>query len=301
MGIIRQVLGAARQTDRWDPVRLIVRCWHLIRLAFNPTRHLKVHQALALNDLLETYPRTTFKYLGTYLARSLSVADRAMILTNHYSYLKRQIAEPSLSSILFGRLRLWEESQQPSLFGIYLAFSHPIDREGELSLIFRTDSSDVFTLSFTISPGGVLGVTADHVFLVSRLQGQQGCFEQIRNATKSFGELSPAAMLIAALEGIAQALDIQDVVGVCAQEHVALEETSPTHDFISAYDHFWLSLGARKMNDSFFHIQIPLPEKPIHLIKQHHRSRTLEKRKFKKQIADQVCQAFKDHQGGQPR
>ncbi|MDD5250632.1 MAG: DUF535 family protein [Rhodocyclaceae bacterium] len=292
MEIFRQVVGAARQTDSWDPGLLAVRVLRMCRLVLNPRLHLSVRRALAPTNLAKTYPRTAFKYLGTHLARSLSVTDRAAILAHHYSYLNRRIAAASLTKILFDALPLWQASRESLDLGIYLAFSHPDDREGELSLIFHANATDVFTLSFTISPGRVLGIEAEQAFLVSRLQGSKGCNDKIREISRIVDDVSPAAMLVAALAGMAEALDIKDMVSIGAEEQVAKKVARA-----STYDDFWTSLGARPLHGTFFHVELPLPEKPITQIKQNHRARTNAKRRLKKQIADHVCGEFARHLG----
>jgi uncharacterized protein VirK/YbjX len=286
---ISSAVEGTRQTHHAARGFLKLTIARLLDLLLHPRRFMAVRRALAPTRLAMAYPRTPFKYLGVHLARSLSVADRAAILAHHYSHLNLRVAAPSLSKLLFDTLPLWHTCRQSVDFDICLRLSQPDDREGELSLTFHADSTNVFVLSFTICPGKVFGIAAEQVLLVSRLQGRKRCFEQIKGICKLLDDISPAAMLIAALAGIAHALDIQHMVGISADNQVARTPAK------SLYDDFWTTLGARPLHGHFFHVALPLPEKPLNRIKQHHRARTANKRRFKKQITDHVCGEFRRH------
>ena len=66
------------------------------------------------------------------------------------------------------------------------------------------------------SPGWVVKSEAAEVLLITRLQGTRGCRPEIRLVRKAFHEFSPRKLLLAALQGIADAFGIGELEAVCA-------------------------------------------------------------------------------------
>lgn|SRR5262245_37544576 len=255
-------------------------------------RVVRLLTAPEIQPVVRAHPRIVLKYLGGYLGEGLSRNERASILVNHYAFLKRRVAEDFFSKIVDGRLELWKHAVGNLLFRIYLTFSRENHDEGELSLIFQSDHVEIYTLSFTIGPGSVAGLPAGHAIYVGRMQGKGGVLHLIREATKNCLDISPAALLLAAAEGIAMALEIRHVVGMGADQQVSAEKDSRPEGLVHAYDQFWMALGGVKMDRNMYLLSTPLSEKPIKTIKQNHRSRTLRKRAFKKLVKEQVRHEF---------
>ena len=63
---------------------------------------------------------------------------------------------------------------------------------------------------------------------------------------------------------------------------------------MKAYDEFWLAVGGLRLERNMYHLSVPLPRKPLQLIKRNHRSRVLRKREFRKVVKETVCHAFRD-------
>jgi hypothetical protein len=162
------------------------------------------------------------------------------------------------------------------------------DREGELSLKLQVDGTVVFVLAFTIVPGWVVASETKDILLITRLQGVKGCYHQINLATKALHEVAPAALLVAALQGVAEACGIQEMAGVCATSQVNYKEELSA-SFKNSYDDFFAELGATRTPANFFRSPIPLQEKSLALITNGHKARTRKKRAFKLQIACDVC------------
>jgi hypothetical protein len=209
---------------------------------------------------------------------------------HHYSYLHEHFGDEFLRRVLVDHVVLWEKSAESHRYDIALGSSLAIYNEGELSLIFRVDGVSVFILSFSFVPGRILGFQAQNALLITRLQGIKGHFAEIRDATKTLDEVDPPAVLIAALQGIGAALELECMAGVTADGQVWNENDGS--QFVTAYDEFWNSLGASRSGAHFFHLPIPLAEKPLELVKQKHRHRTKLKREFKKQIIEDVRRSF---------
>jgi hypothetical protein len=282
------ILSLAARKYYWAPARL---ARIALGLATNIPKQLQIFHALAASaysDTIKKDPRFPFRYLGEdYLARGLSYFRRASCFVHHYKRLNELLPDRFLRRILDSDVTLSELSEGNNSFRIAMSMTKVLYQEGEMSINFEVDGAVGFVLSFTIVPGWVVEVDAPDVVLITRLQGMKGSRRQIFDATRTLHEIAPAALLVAALQGIASALNIQSMAGVCAVRQQSYNEIYSTA-FKEAYDDFFTGLGATRTTESFFHSPIPLPEKPITSIKKGHKTRTRKKREFKQQLADNV-------------
>lgn len=296
--IFVQFLNAIRQPNDWDLSRVSRTSSKLLTLLTNLTTHRRVSKILALPkfaNLTDKHPTLPFVYLGNlYLKQQFTSSDRCSAFMHHYNYLHAKLPENILGRILFEEVTLWEESVEMHQYSLVLSFSHPVRNEGELSISFSVDGIKVFLLSFTIVPGCLVGLQVETAFLISRMQGVRGHFQQIRLATKAFNEVSPSLLLIAALQGLADAFNIQYSAAVCAADQICNSEPESI-EFKAAYDEFWISLGATKDMSNVFHIPFPLPEKSLKSIKQKYRSRVKAKRQIRQQVTGKVRQSVQLH------
>jgi len=232
------------------------------------------------------------KYLGRYLGANLSERERASILISHYAFLKGRVEQGFFRKIVDGRLELWKFPVSNGHVRIFMAFPVRYHDEGDLSLIFQSDHIDIYTLSFTIGPGGVAGLAADHAIYIARVQGKARGLQLIKEATKDCLDISPAALLLAATEGVATALELGHIVGIGADVQISASADSKPEGLVHAYDEFWLASGGLKLVRNMYYLTVPLPEKPIKTVKRNHRSRALHKRAFRKLVREQVCREF---------
>ena len=167
-----------------------------------------------------------------------------------------------------------------------------LDNEGEIIIQFESRGKSLYSVTFSIVPGRVLGsATQDsNVILISRMQGKAGAFAAIRSATKAMGEVAPRAVLIHVLQGIAAAIDIRTIVGVSAANQLS-SETSDAKAFHRAYDQVFQSIGAIGPNEGFYSFDAPLPERPL---ARGHRGRKQTKRDFKQTITRTTTIAWRN-------
>jgi uncharacterized protein VirK/YbjX len=246
--------------------------------------HFKLNRLMnspGLQALIKHQPRLGYKYLGNYLANNLSRQARLGILYNHYDYLTRQVQSSFFSSLLTG-LPLWQDSrEEDGVMSIQLTFPSGIDFEGDLALTFAHNGVPLYNISFVVAPGKYVHSQEAQVLFVSRIQGTRN-FELIRQCTKSCHDITPAALLVAALQGIASALNINLLTGISTEERL--------YDTITFdYNSFWESFQAERTQDNLFFLALPLVKTPIELIKGKRRERTLRKRHYK----DEVCEAVR--------
>ena len=238
----------------------------------------------SLQALIKHQPRLGYKYLGKYLAINFSRQARLGILYNHYDYLIRHVRTSFFSSLLKG-VPLWQDSRdEDGVMSIQLTFPDGIDFEGDLALTFAHNDVPLYSISFVVAPGQYVHSPQAQVLFVSRIQGTRN-FGQIRQCTKSCHDITPAAMLIAALQGVAAALGISLLAGISTEERL--------YDAISFdYNSFWESFQAERTLDNLFFLPLPLVKTPIELIKGKRRERTLRKRRYKDEICEAVSLGF---------
>ncbi len=259
----------------------------------------EVHEFIQLKPFSETAhnnPRFAFRYLTHhYLARSLTVGERAACFLHHHRRMHALLPEVMLRQILLEDVTLHEIVEADHRFALTLGLTRPrdCDKEGEWSIHLLVDGEAVFVLSFTVIPGWTIRSKSPEVLLISRLQGMPGRYTQIKLATKTLVDVAPGALLLAALQGIAMALGIGDLASVSATNQSLYSEQ---YDgvFRSAYDEFFTELGLAKSEAGFFLSPVPIAEKPLSLIKQGHKLRTRAKRAFKAEITLAVAEFFRE-------
>ena len=271
-------------------------CLRAAPIFLNFVGHIKLTKILLhphVIGLTKRHPRLLYKYLGNYVARCFPRNTRLTILTNHYNYLTKYVNDDFLTRIFEEKIILWREFSGENLFSITLNFPHASyddDCEGDLSLVFSANGLSLYVMSFTIIPGQVIKIANDQAIFISRVQGLSSHLALLRQATKNFHYISPAALLLVAVQAIALPLNIKAIVGVSTGAQIS--SRNETDCFFFDYDEFWRSADAERMNDNMFLLPVPLPEKPIRMIKQTRRSKVLRKRKFKRQLAEQVSGTF---------
>jgi uncharacterized protein VirK/YbjX len=267
----------------WDVTTNFARQAQIFRLLMQP----------AFAGLVPKEPRLPFKYLSKdYLARGLTVAERAACFVHHYEHLVANLPYNILRRTLHRDLSVLELREGEALYRVTMGLSRCSDigqdKEGELALKLLVDETQVFVLAFTVVPGSVVGSPSRDVLLISRLQGVRGCYREISSATKAMHEVAPAALLVAALRGVAEACGIREMAGVCAIRQVNYSEDLSS-SFKKTYDDFFSELGATRTAANFYSSPLPFEEKPLSFVKKGHKTRTKDKRAFKLQVAQEVC------------
>jgi uncharacterized protein VirK/YbjX len=233
-------------------------------------------------------PNIVLKFLSPSYANCLSTADRAAILANHYEHLQYSFNQYFLAKIIHSEASLWSASVKECELEIRLGIMHSMRCDGELSLYLRADGMDVYMLSFVFVPGRLMKVDEVQAICVTELAGKKGFADRIGIATRSTGGVAPPLVLMAAVQGIALALDIRHIFAVSVSQQISYEGESLSDNFASAYDDFWISIEGERLSSGWFAFPVPLPEKPLALIKQNHRPRVKSRRAFRTEITNSV-------------
>jgi uncharacterized protein VirK/YbjX len=237
-----------------------------------------------LRALVTDHPPMVYRCYRMYLASSFTKKARRAVLIEHYLYLLSRVSTIFFNEILRNKPRLWQKTIGPNAFAIRLSFTGELQHEGDLLLEFEQNSVPLYSLSYSIAPGRLVGSSAAQVILIARVQGVVGEFDAIRHATKTCQDIAPPYLLMAVVQGIADALHIGMIAGVKNEEQLTANiDNSRTVYF--DYDEFWrVHMGAEA--EKFYLIPVPIPEKPLELITTAHRRRTRFKRQFKNEVTE---------------
>ena len=274
-----------------QPILLMVK--HGVRslqtlLNFSDAQRLKqLAESLAVAPLLERQPRFRYKYLSRYLAASFSRTTRLKTILNHYHFLAEKTTAAFFTALPQQPI-IWRETWGDSSFAISLSFPRHVGFEGELSLNFYLDSTLLQVVSFVIVPGHVVGAAGAQALLIGQVQGTRSNAALLKQATKTLHDIAPAALLVNAAYGIAEALGISHAAGVSTAEQLS-HGTGSSFD----YNGFWQQFGGQPTVHNLFLLDIPAAEKPIAEVKANHRARTLRKRQYKQQLRAAMATHFR--------
>jgi uncharacterized protein VirK/YbjX len=224
----------------------------------------------------------------SYISKSFSVQQKAIIIANHYSFLRKKISEEYLNQIFENGFNCYSECGQGDEYTVTLSPSSQLEFEGSLSLFFKVNNIKTYTLSFTFVPGQIFNISKDNVIYISRMQRAADQVDNNVKALHNFMDIIPSAILMKVLEAIASSLAIDTFAGISANNQLSLGSDEKYEKFYSNYDEFWLSMGGILKDGSYF-LSFPIPQKDILLIKQNHRTRTLKKRRRLHEIYTQSC------------
>ncbi|AKD54310.1 DUF535 family protein [Spirosoma radiotolerans] len=258
------------------------------RIIWHAQRHRYLAKLLKTSPqvitLSQENPRLLYKYLGQYLALDLPTKDKLAMLTSHYHYFTKYVRPHFFDDVLH-KTYIWQDWQGDDSFRIGLFFPVGLDWEGELAVVLEYNTIPVYTIRFTVVADQLTNSLFGESIFVGGIQGIKNP-DLVKQATKTLFDITPAALLMASLQGIAQACSLKCIWGAGNERQLANGAA-----FFN-YDAFWDALGGQKQPCQLYTLSIPFPEKPITSIKANHRSRTLRKREYKHKVTQQVRAHF---------
>ena len=138
----------------------------------------------------------------------------------------------------------------------------------------------------------LLDLEPEPVLFIGGFQGRGGCTERIRRTAKLNGEISPASMLLLALQSLGAALDINAIAGVSATQQACIDHDANIDQYLSVYDGYWASAGGTIINGRYFTLAVTPHDKPILEIPKYNRTRTKKKRRLKQAIRAEIQQSL---------
>ena len=264
----------------------------MCRVVANPRKHLRylriLRQARAMG-LADTDRLTELKYAGDYLSSSLTMHTRRRCLRFHYQVLIRAMRHYSNSAIWQGETEIWaKRTEGGDLLRLTLSRSILAPMEGESELCFTMNGQMLSTLTFSLVHGRHLTLPCAEAIFIGGLQGGYDCRQPIRDAAKLNGEVSPAAMLLLAVEALANVLGIDHMVGTSTDEQASASYA--LREIMLNYDGLWQGLGARSVRNGFYVKAVATLDHADRAVAGSHPSRTRRRRVLKRAIREAIEQ-----------
>lgn len=261
------------------------------------------HEALCQLDVVRNYVALPpnddlFHHLShrDYLVKGLSPRQRVQCALAHYNFEETTFNAAYKQAVYRdGGLVLWEHQHEEHRFLIRLEMASRANAEGDLTLSLVADDKCLHRLSFSWMDGTMAGVQAPLVPFIARNQGRWTdsgaafeAFEQV------FPNNSPSFFCFAAMQGVAQAVGMDQVVAIKCTAHIAYDPGEVKH-FANAYDGFWKILGGVEMPGNTWLIALPFYLKPLADMPSKHRKRAAQRREHWRMIGESARGTLQRH------
>lgn len=199
--------------------------------------------------ILETDSVLLIRPFRSYLWASLQPTERAHAVQAHFSWLVQQFGQEKVLALYRdGAIKVVQWVREDHHVSISLHPSRGLGREGELELHLSLDGWVVMRSGFSVLPMLEYGAAESHRYLVvGALQGSRDGADLMRDLTKVMERVLPRAILMAALQGLAEGWALQGVLGVSSRAHVLVGYGRTLARRVGVdYDEIWSQLGASK-------------------------------------------------------
>jgi uncharacterized protein VirK/YbjX len=231
-----------------------------------------------------------------YLVKGLSARRRVHCVLAHYRFEETTFNSAYKHAVYVARsLPLWQHADEHGRFLIQLEVASRLNAEGDLTIAFIANGKCLHRLSFSWVEGPVAGVGAPMTIFVARNQGRWTDSGDAFDAFESaFPNNSPSFFCFSALQGLAQAVGMAQVVAVKCDAQIAYDPAEVRH-FANAYDGFWKILGGVEMAGPGYLIALPFYLKPLADMPSKHRKRAAQRREYWRAIADSARSTLQRH------
>lgn len=241
-----------------------------------------------------------------YLAKDLNLRQRVRAVLTHYRF-EDATFDAAYHRAVYrnGGLVLWQHTAENGVqVAVKLDMAQRLNAEGDLTLVLVADGRRLHRLSFSWverhfnhdAGAGKAGV----IPFIARNQGHGAADAAAVAAFKSaFPANSPLVktpgfFCFAALQGIAQALGMDQVGAVKSAWHCGYDSADTDH-FATAYDGFWQILGGVPLPGRGWRIALPFYVKPLSEIPSKHRRRAVVRREQWRLIAESAERTLGRH------
>ena len=246
-----------------------------MRVGAHPADHRRCLKIIRASGLA-TDRMAPLKYVGDHLALSLTTAQRREALEGHYAMLPR-LLRPGFEQSPRRSTLIWQKQIADGLppLSINLEPSKLAPMEGELQLRFSF-KTDLCVLTFLIAPGHIFGSNSASVLFIGGLQGRIASREEVREASRANDEVSPAMMVILAVQLLAKIMKMGALIAIADDDHISRSYSKISFD----YGRMWLEAGG-VLSGRHYHLPFDSPQKPLSEIPRSHRCRARRRREAK--------------------
>lgn len=266
-------------------------------------RFYRDHAALCRLDVYRNHVMTPpnddlFHHLSHpgYLMQGLSSRQRVQCVLAHYRFEETTFDAAYKAAVYTaGGLTLWQHASGEHSFLIRLEMASRMNAEGDLTLALVADGEVLHRLSYSWVEGRIVGVPAPLVPFVARNQGRWTDSAEAFDAFEEcFPNNSPSFFCFAAMQGLAQAVGMDEVVAVKCRAHIAYDPDQIKH-FANAYDGFWKILGGVELPGDTWLVALPFYLKPLADMPSKHRKRAAQRRDHWRAIGESTRATLQRH------
>ncbi|WP_332876881.1 DUF535 family protein [Massilia sp. S19_KUP03_FR1] len=260
----------------------LLRAARILRVLFYRRDHAALCRlAVVREHIAQVVPHDVFHHLTQrgYLMRGLSARRRVQAALFHYSYDDATFDQAWQRAVYRqGGLRLWQHDAHGCRFFIRLEMAVRLDAEGDLTIALVANNKVLHRLSFSWVDGALFNAAHPVLPFIARNQGRwTDSSDAFAAFEAAFPHNSASYFCFAALQGVARALGMTQVLAVNSAAHIAWRVGAAPH-FVNAYDKFWAVLGGVPHDDCCHAIALPFHTKPLAQMPSRHRKRAARRR-----------------------
>lgn len=202
-----------------------------------------------LHHLLQTDPSLYLKCTRSYLWTGLDASQRVMLQLAYFDWLLTRFSTQYIRHIYTTQhINISSLTIKDQIIDVLIQPARGLGREGELSVTLNLNKQVIMKASFTIVPSEMLGIgESGYAMFVGGFQGQRDTREQVKEATQLMERTKPNAIMLNALQSIAEAWGLVAILGASNDSHAF----SGYHRSLAKrvgldYDSLWQELGAQE-------------------------------------------------------
>lgn len=237
-----------------------------------------------------------------YLIAGQSLRQRSQCVLAHYSFEDAHFNAAYKRAVYLDKvgLILWSKTVGETSFAVRLALEVNAPSEGDLRLTFLVNDQNLHRISFSWVDGSIAGLAPLPTIFVGRNQGRARDGSNLHELFEAaFPQNAASFFCVYALQGVAQALDLESVLGVKATSHIVYDEAAATQ-FGNAYDAFWIGLGGVELARGAYQLPLPFYSKPLSEVSTKHRKRSASRRENWQEISNATEQALRGYRLAAP-
>ena len=231
----------------------------------------------------------TLKFMGPYLSRYLSLAQRINCAITHYSFEGRHYGPTYRDRVhqSASGLVLWHRVVDGACYAVTLRATDDPRREGGLSVLCFVDDTPVYCMAFSYVNGRLFGLGSGRTMFVTRSQTNRN--PELQRFRDTFKQNSPPYFCLAAVCGIAMANGMRAIFMIKDDAQLGYAERY-AEGFRNSYSALWEAFGAQELDHLHaYTMSLPLKLNPLSRVK--HKGRATARRRNWLEIALSARQA----------
>ncbi|WP_159758568.1 DUF535 family protein [Sphingomonas sp. 8AM] len=269
----------------------------------HPGDHLRLYRTLSRARAAgASAPRASYKYVGQYLAASLTRQTRLAAILHHHDLVARLAAQHG-NTLWREPFVLWQhDDEHGRRHAVSLHAAGLAPMEGECELAYCLDGKRLFTLTFAFVGGEIIGEAEGTLLFVGGLQGAYYAREELRYAARANGEIAAPTLLLLAAAALAEALGIVRLAGPSRRTQASATYVVDGRSSSLDYDELWAGLGGEPTARGFFIVDSLRDPAATAEVSGKHRSRTRRRRRLRAAIRAEMLATIQTalNQPGRP-